>query len=83
MPQSQLPQLLGKATVVLQVNGQPITIEVNGVDAPVTAGNFVDLVNRGVYDGTSFHRVVREPDPFVVQGGDPLSQNPPMCKLIN
>ncbi|HEY9845837.1 MAG TPA: peptidylprolyl isomerase, partial [Candidatus Caenarcaniphilales bacterium] len=72
---SQLPQLAGKATVVLQVKGEPITIEVNGADAPITAANFVDLVNRGVYDGTVFHRVVREPEPFVVQGGDPQSKN--------
>ena len=49
---------------------------VDGYSAPVTAGNFVDLVNRGVYDGTAFHRVVREPQPFVVQGGDPQSTDP-------
>ena len=45
-----------------------ITIEVDGDAAPLTAGNFVDLVRRGTYDGTLFHRVVREPVPFVVQG---------------
>lgn len=75
-PHSQLPRLEGTATVVLQVQGAPITIEVNGSDAPITAGNFVDLVNRGVYDGLIFHRVVREPQPFVVQGGDPQSKDP-------
>ncbi len=42
----------------------------------MTAGNFVDLVNRGVYNGTVFHRVVRSPLPFVVQGGDPNSADP-------
>lgn len=73
---SQLPRLEGTATIVLQVQGAPITIEVNGADAPVTAGNFVDLVNRGVYNGLVFHRVVREPQPFVVQGGDPQSKDP-------
>jgi peptidyl-prolyl cis-trans isomerase B (cyclophilin B) len=36
----------------------------------------VDLVNRGVYDGLVFHRVVRDPEPFVVQGGDPQSKDP-------
>jgi len=36
----------------------------------------VDLVKRGAYNGTAFHRVVRQPTPFVVQGGDPLSANP-------
>ncbi|NJM84791.1 MAG: peptidylprolyl isomerase [Leptolyngbyaceae cyanobacterium RM2_2_21] len=72
----ELSALAGKATVELRVNGSAIVIEVNGDDAPITAGNFVDLVQRGVYDGTVFHRVVREPEPFVVQGGDPLSKNP-------
>lgn len=72
-PTTELPRLDGKATVVLQVKGQPITIEVDGTAAPVTAGNFVDLVNRGVYNGLTFHRV--EPG-FVVQGGDPQSKDP-------
>jgi peptidyl-prolyl cis-trans isomerase B (cyclophilin B) len=70
-PNAQQAQLVGKATVVLKVKGQPITIEVDGTDAPITSGNFVDLVKRGVYSGTAFHRV--EPG-FVVQGGDPLSK---------
>ncbi|MEH2286290.1 peptidylprolyl isomerase [Nostoc sp.] len=71
-----LPRLEGKATVVITVKGSPITIEVDGTDAPITAGNFVDLVQKGVYDGLAFHRVVREPQPFVVQGGDPQSKDP-------
>ena len=71
-----LPRLEGKATVVMTVKGSPITIEVDGTNAPITAGNFVDLVQRGVYDGLSFHRVVREPQPFVAQGGDPKSKDP-------
>jgi peptidyl-prolyl cis-trans isomerase B (cyclophilin B) len=73
---SDLPRLNGKATVEMVVKGSTVTIEVDGTNAPVTAGNFVDLVNRGVYDGLSFHRVVREPQPFVVQGGDPQSKDP-------
>lgn len=71
-----LPRLEGKATVVITVKGAPITIEVDGVNAPITAGNFVDLVQKGVYDGLAFHRVVRDPQPFVVQGGDPQSKDP-------
>jgi peptidyl-prolyl cis-trans isomerase B (cyclophilin B) len=69
-------RLEGKATVELIVKGAPIKIEVDGVNAPITAGNFVDLVERKVYDGLVFHRVVREPEPFVVQGGDPQGKNP-------
>jgi peptidyl-prolyl cis-trans isomerase B (cyclophilin B) len=71
-----LPRLEGTATVELTVNGSSILIDVNGNDAPITAGNFVDLVQRGVYDGTVFHRVIHEPEPFVAQGGDPQSKDP-------
>jgi peptidyl-prolyl cis-trans isomerase B (cyclophilin B) len=73
---SDIPRLEGKATVVLTVKGSPIKIEVDGTNAPITAGNFVDLVQRGVYKGSVFHRVVREPEPFVVQGGDPQGKDP-------
>lgn len=71
-----LPRLSGEAMVEMTVKGSPIRIRVDGANAPLTAGNFVDLVNRKVYDGLSFHRVVRSPQPFVVQGGDPLSKDP-------
>jgi peptidyl-prolyl cis-trans isomerase B (cyclophilin B) len=69
---NNLPQLEGMAKVELQVNGSPILIEVNGTEAPTTAGNFVDLVERGVYDGVVFHRVIPG---FVAQGGDPKSKD--------
>ncbi|MGK7901129.1 MAG: peptidylprolyl isomerase [Hormoscilla sp.] len=75
---SNLPRLLGKATVEMVVEGKdsPIIINLDGTQAPITAGNFVDLVDGGVYDGIVFHRVIREPQPFVVQGGDPQSKDP-------
>lgn len=75
-PTQNLPVLQGKATVEIQVNGGLVVMELDGSKAPVTAGNFVDLVQRGVYDGLVFHRVVKEPQPFVVQGGDPQSADP-------
>ncbi|PZU97867.1 MAG: peptidylprolyl isomerase [Pseudanabaena sp.] len=65
-------QLKGAATVELKLKSGIIKIELDGVSAPVTAGNFADLVKRGVYNGLTFHRVVKEPMPFVAQGGDPL-----------
>jgi peptidyl-prolyl cis-trans isomerase B (cyclophilin B) len=67
------PCLSGKASVGVQTSKGTFQIELDGDAAPLTAGNFVDLVRRGVYDGTVFHRVVKEPVPFVVQGGDPTS----------
>ncbi len=42
-------------------------IVVDGYNAPVTAGNFVDLVARGFYDGMDIQRA----DGFVVQTGKP------------
>ena len=35
---------------------------------PITAGNFLSLVNSKYYDGVTFHRVIRN---FMIQGGDP------------
>ncbi len=81
--QMNLPKLEGKAIVVMRVKGQSITIELDGDNAPITAGNFVDLVQQGVYDGLVFHRVVTEPQPFVAQGGDPQGKDPnfPVSRL--
>ncbi|KZR88134.1 Peptidyl-prolyl cis-trans isomerase cyp18 [Synechococcus sp. MIT S9508] len=74
--QASSPCLQGKASVELTTSQGSITLELNGDAAPVTAGNFLDLVQRGAYNGTVFHRVVRDPVPFVVQGGDPSSSDP-------
>jgi peptidyl-prolyl cis-trans isomerase B (cyclophilin B) len=65
-------QLKGKATVELKLKSGTVKIELDGTNAPLTAGNFADLVKRGLYNGLTFHRVVKEPTPFVAQGGDPL-----------
>ncbi len=35
---------------------------------PLTTKNFIDLVNKGFYNGLTFHRVI---DEFMIQGGDP------------
>ncbi len=63
-----LPQLKGRATVVLETTQGPIKVVVDGYSAPVTAGNFVDLVKRGFYDGLEF---TRAEEAYVLQIGDP------------
>jgi len=60
----------------LETSRGNVLLRIDGVNAPITAGNFLDLVRRGVYNNTVFHRVVKSPVPFVVQGGDPLSADP-------
>lgn len=70
---SNAAPLSGSATVVMVVDGQPITIALDGNNAPITAGNFADLVSRRFYDNITFHRVVED---FVVQAGDPNSRDP-------
>jgi len=71
-----VPCLKGVAVVELKTSKGSVELSLDGDAAPLTAGNFVDLVRRGAYNGTLFHRVVRDPIPFVVQGGDPQSANP-------
>ncbi len=46
----------------------PIRIELFADKAPLTVANFVNLVQRGFYDGLVFHRVIAD---FMVQGGCP------------
>jgi len=53
--------------VLLETNKGDVTLLLYG-DMPITTGNFVKLVNDGVYDGVIFHRVIAD---FMVQGGDP------------
>ncbi|MCC7553889.1 MAG: peptidylprolyl isomerase [Methanobacteriaceae archaeon] len=54
--------------VTMETEKGTIELELFDNDAPNTVKNFVDLINKGYYDGLSFHRVI--PD-FVIQGGCP------------
>jgi peptidylprolyl isomerase len=69
---SQLPQLKGRATIDMVTDQGKITIVVDGYSAPITAGNFVDLVQRGFYDGLEF---IRAEDSYYVQAGDPIGED--------
>ncbi|WP_008309571.1 peptidylprolyl isomerase [Leptolyngbya sp. PCC 6406] len=66
---SMLPQLKGRATVAFETTKGTVTAIVDGYSAPVTAGNFVDLVQRGFYDHLPF---IRAEDNYVLQTGDPV-----------
>jgi peptidylprolyl isomerase len=56
----------GSNKVLLVTSIGNITIELHD-DMPITSGNFRNLTERRIFDGTIFHRVVHN---FVVQGGD-------------
>ncbi|KAJ3709350.1 hypothetical protein LUZ61_013055 [Rhynchospora tenuis] len=72
---SSVPLLKGRATVDMKVKIKDnpnlqdcvFRIVLDGYNAPVTAGNFLDLVERHFYDGMEIQRA----DGFVVQMGDP------------
>ena len=65
---ADLPRLLGRATIRLTTTKGDLIAEVDGYNAPLTAGAFVDLVQRGFYDGLPF---IRAEDFYVLQTGDP------------
>ncbi len=65
---ANLPQLLGRATVEMETTKGNLSIIVDGYSAPINGGNFVDLVQRGFYDGLDF---IRAEDFYILQAGDP------------
>lgn len=65
---SNLPQLRGRATVEFTTSKGKMTAIVDGYSAPVTAGNFIDLVQRGFYNDLPF---TRAEESYVLQVGDP------------
>jgi cyclophilin family peptidyl-prolyl cis-trans isomerase len=61
---------VAKETIVLmETDKGDFKIKLYMEDAPITAGNFKDLVERKFYNGLTFHRIIPG---FVVQGGCPL-----------
>ncbi len=53
---------------IMKTNMGEIDIELYEDKAPKTTKNFIDLIEKGFYDGIKFHRVISG---FMIQGGDP------------
>ncbi|MFC4994422.1 peptidylprolyl isomerase [Rubritalea tangerina] len=54
--------------IIIKTDVGDIEATIFASKTPVTAANFLNLANRGYYDGVKFHRVIPN---FMVQGGDP------------
>ncbi len=70
-------------TVVMETSAGTLRIELDDAAAPKSVANFVDYVQKGHYDGTVFHRVIKG---FMVQGGgfEPgMKQKPTGAPIAN
>lgn len=54
--------------VIMETDMGKIVLELYPDVAPKHTKNFLDLANKGFYNGLTFHRVIKG---FVIQGGDP------------
>jgi peptidyl-prolyl cis-trans isomerase B (cyclophilin B) len=53
-------------SVLMTTNKGNITVELDDQAAPKTVANFLDYVNKGHFNNTIFHRVIKD---FMIQGG--------------
>lgn len=69
--------------IKLTTNHGTITLELDTVNAPKTSANFIAYVESGHYDGTIFHRVIKN---FMIQGGgmtSDMEQKPTQAPIEN
>lgn len=62
----------GNVIAIMKTNKGEIKFELFVKDAPETVDNFIKLSKEGFYNGTKFHRVIKN---FMIQGGDPNSKD--------
>jgi cyclophilin family peptidyl-prolyl cis-trans isomerase len=58
--------------VILHTSIGDIQVTFHNEDSPLTVNNFLKLAQEKFYDGTKFHRVIKD---FMIQGGDPNSKD--------
>lgn len=63
----------GKEVAVLKTTDGTMVVEFWPEVAPKTVENFKKLASEGFYNGTLFHRIIKD---FMIQGGDPLTKDP-------
>ena len=62
----------GKEIAVIETSKGTIKVQLTGNLTPIHVGNFVELANKGFYNGLKFHRYV---EGFVIQGGCPNTRD--------
>src|SRR5215475_4411165 len=67
------PMNSSNEVAVIKTNEGDMVVQFWTDAAPKTVENFKKLAHQGFYDGTTFHRIVKE---FMIQGGDPNSKDP-------
>jgi len=71
--QKQLENLAAQYdSAVIKTNFGDITVKFYAQESPITVNNFLNLAKAGFYNGTKFHRVIKD---FMIQGGDPNSKD--------
>lgn len=66
-PQTDLENYTGTVATI-HTNLGDLTVKLFDYVAPKTVKNFVELAEKGYYNGVIFHRIIRD---FMIQGGDP------------
>ncbi len=57
---------------IIKTNFGDIAVKFYAQESPITVNNFLNLAKEGFYNGTKFHRVIKD---FMIQGGDPNSKD--------
>ena len=68
-----LPMNTSNEVAVIKTNEGEMVVQFWTDATPNTIDNFKKLARQGFYDGTIFHRIVKD---FMIQGGDPNSKDP-------
>jgi len=71
-PDKQMNLIAKYSGAIIKTNLGDIQVKFYNDESPVTVNNFMNLAQAGFYNGTKFHRVIKD---FMIQGGDPNSKD--------
>lgn len=59
------------SSAIIKTSLGDIKVKFYAAESPKTVNNFLNLAKLGFYNGTKFHRIIKD---FMIQGGDPISK---------